>query len=268
MRRAGVVAISIGALALLGSSCAPRAQRFVPTERATARTAAGFTAAQYDLWGPQGNLGEVTVWSRGAYAGEVGEARATVIEVSFGLTSLGAAPIVLTEVALDGVMRDGQRAEGLRPVRVEGLGRVGPGEERVVRMFFTLPPQQRPREIHGFRVRWQLLVGDEIVYRQRTPFVQSNPPRYVYTPYYDPFWGPGFWGPGWGPGFWGPGFWGPRWGWGGGVWIQPRPFPMRHELRPSELGPSALDLERALDDEVVPLNGELAAGRALPRAPV
>ncbi len=217
-------AMIVGLLTLGFGGCAG-VQEFVPTERANTQTASGYTAAQYDLWGPNGNIGEATVWSSGAYEVESGELRGTVIEVRFEIESLADQPMILSEIALDSVALGGERASSEVPVRVDGERVIAPGQDSTIRAYFVIPARYEPDDIAGFRVRWELQIGEDEVYTQRTPFVQA--PQYAYyTPFHDP-WLMGM-GPGWYPPAWN---W-PGYGWGSGVWVVPQAGPMRTAIYP------------------------------------
>lgn len=182
----------IAGIALVLAGCAGT-QNFDAAERATGLSPEGFSAAEYDMWGEDGNLGEARVWSSGAYKTEVNGQEMTVLEVTLELENNGEQPMTVSTLRLDSLDVDGQRFTDLAPVRVEGPGVVAPGEFERVKAYFAFPERYDPEDIADFRVRWALRQGERI-YAQRTPFLQA--PDYYYDPYYDPFFNDPFQTPG------------------------------------------------------------------------
>ncbi len=177
---------------LLVAGCATT-QDFVPTERATAVSPEGKTAAaEYEVESRSGaEIGEIKVWTEGAYEAEVDGRERTVVQIVFEVENQQDAPLTLSQVQLDGVEVDGARLDAVQPTRIEGPTTIAPGADARVRAYFTLPTAKRPNDVERFEVTWTVQKGDT-TYRQRTPFVQQVDRYYnnYYTPYYyyyDPF---------------------------------------------------------------------------------
>lgn len=184
-----VIAVMPVSVALV--TCTSTRQSFEPSERATARSPGGYTAAEYELASRDGTLGDAKVWSSGARTMTVDGAQRTVVHVGFSLENSSDEPI---ELDLDGLTLDSARLDhavvrDIRPARVDGYPTIQPGEVNEINAYFPLPRDVLPQQVDAFRVKWR--VGDtEVTYQQQTPFVES-PDRtqyaYYYTPYYDPF---------------------------------------------------------------------------------
>jgi hypothetical protein len=177
------------ALALI--ACGARQEKFEPGERATARSPEGYTAAEYEISGRNGELGEARVWSRGARIMDVDGARRTVVHVGFALENTSDEPIELDldQLALDSARLDHAVVRDIHAARVDGNATIQPGQMGEINAYFPLPRDVSPQQVDAFRVKWR--VGDsEITYNQQTPFVESPDERvyaYYYTPFYDPF---------------------------------------------------------------------------------
>ncbi len=154
-------------------------QLFDATGHATGISPQGLAAAEYDLWGPLGNTGEVRVWSTGAYHGDVDGEPATIIDVVFDLQNVGQQTMLLSDLRL-GANVEHIRLRNLTPVRVDGSSVVVPGDESRVHAYFAVSSKIDPNRLYGFRVSWKLEQGDRR-FAQRTPFMQA--PTYAsYAP--------------------------------------------------------------------------------------
>src|SRR5262245_16090938 len=85
------------------AACGSATEKFLPGERATAQSPQGYTAAEYQIQGERGRLGEVKVWSRGAYRAEVDGAQRTVLHVGFEVDNSSDEPLTLEtgKISLD-----------------------------------------------------------------------------------------------------------------------------------------------------------------------
>lgn len=193
MSRRTTGAVTLGLFAV---SCGAGYQEFVPAERVTARSPAGYEAAEYEIDTERGELGEVKIWADGAYRAKVDGQRATVVELGMYVENSQRAPLSLTELRLDSVTVDGASMENVRPVRIEGPTTIEAGQDARLRMYFALPNRFDPEDVKAFRLKWQVQ-GGGASYTQRTPFLEApEPPPYYYgyygagyyhTPFYDPF---------------------------------------------------------------------------------
>ncbi|MFW5739731.1 MAG: hypothetical protein ACOC1F_05135 [Myxococcota bacterium] len=188
----GVIGAGGGAAGL--TACGASHQGFHPAERATAETITGETAADYEIVTEAGSMGDVKLWSRGAFETDDGT---TVIHIGIQLENESSRPIVLDDVVLDSLRYDGAVKSNIRPTGQ--LARVLPGKSEEFELYFTLPEPADPDRIRAFRVRWKAQAGDS-TYQQTTPFHQDRERMYAgmpysyyyYSPYYDPFYDP-FW---------------------------------------------------------------------------
>jgi hypothetical protein len=173
-------------LVACGGSTTP--ESFEPSERATARSPQGYTAAEYEMATPRGDLGDVKVWSRGARVMEVKGISRTVVHVGFELDNSSEQAIELQDLALDSAILDRQILTGIQPAHIDGATTIPPGRVNEINVYFPLPAGVSPQEVDAFRVRWRVS-GPEVTYAQHTPFIE-NPEEvlaYYHTPYYDPF---------------------------------------------------------------------------------
>lgn len=173
------------------AACGSTPESFEPSERATARSPEGYSAAEYELVSRDGALGDAKVWSHGARTMSVDGVSRTVVHVGFALENTSDEAIVLDldRLTLDSARLDHAVVRDIRPARVDGSATIQPGQVNEINAYFPLPRDVLPQQVDAFRVKWR--VGDdEVTYQQQTPFVES-PDRaryaYYYTPYYDPF---------------------------------------------------------------------------------
>jgi hypothetical protein len=181
----------IVSIAALCCACGASRERFEPAERATARTAEGYTAAEYEIQGREGVLGDAKLWTRGAFRAEVRGQKRTVVHVGFELENNSNQPfeLVRDQIYLDSATLDRAVVRDIPPTQVNGSTTVPPGATRRVDAFFSLPPGAMPHDADAFRVHWKIANGS-VSYAQRTPFLETpdrQVPYYYYTPFYDPF---------------------------------------------------------------------------------
>lgn len=169
-----------GVLVVLASASCGGPQLFDAAGHATGISPQGLAAAEYDLWGPNGNTGEARVWSTGAYEGSVDGRPATIIDVVIDLENVGEAPMALTDIHLESADVHGMRVSDIPPTRVDGDTTVPPGGEARVHAYFAVSKHIDPDDLRGFRVGWRVQQGDRM-YTQRTPFMQA--PRYALGAY-------------------------------------------------------------------------------------
>jgi hypothetical protein len=173
------------------TACGSTTENFLPSERATSRSPEGYTAAEYQIQGETGSLGEVKVWSRGAYRSEVDGAPRTVLHVGFDIDNSSDEPLTLDSgrISLDYASLNDKTLVNLQPDRVVGQAAVPAHASHSVQAFFVLPHGFSPQNLDAFRVQWAISNG-EITYSQRTPFLEVQEPMYAgyyYSPFYDPF---------------------------------------------------------------------------------
>jgi hypothetical protein len=211
LNRALLVVLALGL-----AGCGAARQYFEPTERVSGQTENGYSQALYPLSGPRGPFGEATLWSRGAYRVDSGNAPAlrggattdddrTVVQIAFSLHNTSDAPIELRgdELRIGTMRTDDALLSELAPADPSVLS-VPPQAIGEAQFHFVLPPDTQPREVRAFRLRWSVHAKDG-VYRQRTVFMELHPredypppyaagyPCWPYGPY-DCFYGPPYWG--------------------------------------------------------------------------
>jgi hypothetical protein len=170
MRPVLIIAI-IGALA----ACAAPRQAFIPTERPTGLSPEGRTAAEYDIITRAGALGDARVWSRGAVQARVrGETR-TLVHVGLELENNSARELYVDfdELRLDSVVIAGRVLRDLPPLQVRGVGRVQPGADGQLDVYFRMPRGVSPTDVEAFRVDWRVRSDEQLAYRQRTAFLPA-----------------------------------------------------------------------------------------------
>lgn len=178
-------------IAALCCACGATRERFEPAERATATTTEGYTAAEYEIQGRGGPLGDAKLWSRGAFVADVRGQERTVVHVGFEIenNSNESLELVSDELYLDSATLDESVVRDIPPLQLRGSTDVPPGATRRVDAFFRLPAGIQPQDADAFRIHWKIQDGT-VSYAQRTPFLETPDrqlPYYYYTPFYDPF---------------------------------------------------------------------------------
>lgn len=177
---------------LMVASCGAQQKSFTPTERATARSPQGYTAAEYELSTQDRDLGLARVWSDGAYRKEIRGEQKTVVHIGLELENHTDQPMTLNTKALylDSATLNRHVVQDIRPELIEGLVTIAPHSEQRVHVYFAMPPGTQPGDVDAFRVRWQI-ENSGLRYTQRTPFLEQRTEQYAivyyHTPYYDPF---------------------------------------------------------------------------------
>lgn len=196
MKRATWTIWAVGAMLALGSmSCASRREAFAAGERQTVLGTDGFVAAQYDALVAGDVIGDVTVWSSGAFVDE--RSGRTLVHVGFDLENNGNEPYELLahHVVIEGATTNGVVRGPVELYYQDGDGRVAAGREGRLDLWFAMPPGVEPQELDAFQVRWTVR-NPEGRYAQRTPFTEYEPPPgytladsayYYHSPWYDPF---------------------------------------------------------------------------------
>lgn len=174
----------------LASACGSSPESFEPSERATAYSLEGQRAADYQIEGSDGEVGEVKVWSRGTYRSD----GHTVLHVGFDIDNSGRHTLTFdpAKVALEAGVANKKVLQTLRPSRLEGTTTIAPDSNETVEAYFTLPAGVSPQAMDAFRVRWSLGDGVE-TYAQRTPFLEVEDLYLYYVYPYDahhvyPYW--------------------------------------------------------------------------------
>lgn len=189
-------------LVALATSCASN-RYFRPAERANAETADGFLASQYELDINQQRWGEVRVWSEGAWVwAEEGESD-TLLHVGIEIENALDSPLALNlaETRIEEVRVGDITIDRIDTHDIVGEPQVDGHTVGKVHFEFTLPEGYSPRHVRSFRMRWQLLGPDDVLYEQHTPFT-SQRSRWGHRRYYAPphwYWRPAF--VGWGFGY-------------------------------------------------------------------
>lgn len=184
---------AMGCAALLAGACA-QTESFTPTEKATAVSPRGYSAADYDLSTKTADLGEVKVWSNGARRMKFRGRKHTFIHVAFDIENETDQPLTLVtdQLYLDSTTLDDTILEDVEPTIIDGPESIPPREAMQVDVYFAMPRGVDPDDIDAFRVRW-VLSDDKQTYAQFTPFIEFEPyyyagaPGYYYSPFYDPF---------------------------------------------------------------------------------
>jgi hypothetical protein len=198
-------------VAVLGG-CAVNHAYFGPSEKAQGVTWRGFSQAVYPVHAGGAQVGEVRVWSQGAFKRKD---EGTTVQLGFEVLNSSNAPLTLdaSKLRLDLLTKHGELAN-VPQTRVAGEPAVAPGSTSDIEVYYDLPPSDlKPGDILSYRVSWQI-EAQGVAQVQLTAFLRE--PQYGY-------WGPYYYdwpygGYGWGLyGSWGPGPWGPR-GWGAPYW--------------------------------------------------
>ena len=157
--------LSIAALAIAFAGCAASQQYFEPTERVEGRTQEGRKLATYPLEVGQGSLGEVKVWSEGAYETKGDE---TLVRIGLEVHNTSGAPIELKpgDLNLEVNAKDYGPISGLRP-EGDSAQAVPPGTVAEVRPTFALPPGISPSDIDSMRLHWRVQANGLSSHRAR-----------------------------------------------------------------------------------------------------
>jgi hypothetical protein len=151
-------------------------ENFVPAERSTGLSPDGHLAADYDVAVDGQRLGDVSVWTDGAES--LYRDDRTVLHVTFQVDNVSEIPIEIVPNAVQ--LRAGDRI--VRPRRAElvyGERIVPPGEIGLMVLRFTMPEDVDPQDLDAFEIDWEARAG-ELVYAQRTPFLEIDGSRYAY----------------------------------------------------------------------------------------
>jgi hypothetical protein len=182
------------ALLLALAGCAARPEHFTPTERPTAVSREGFVAAQYDAIVGGQVIGDVKVWSAGAYEDE--DTGRTMLQVGLDVENNGDEPmqLALGDFAIEGIEVDGRATGPAELLGGPGDARLRPGDTGHFDLHFRLPAGVRPQHLDGFQVSWAVSTSRGR-YAQRTPFIEQEPRGY-YTAGYsdDPFYPADYYG--------------------------------------------------------------------------
>jgi hypothetical protein len=190
----GLARAIVATLALASSACASRSESFAAAERQSLATD-GYVSAQYDALVAGDVIGDVKVWSSGAFVDE--RSGRTLVHVGFELENNSQAEYELPahEVVIEGATIDGVLREPVDLYYQDGDGRVAPGREARLDLWFAMPQGVQPQHLDAFQVRWAVR-NPEGRYAQRTPFTEYEPPAgytladsayYYHSPWYDPF---------------------------------------------------------------------------------
>jgi hypothetical protein len=166
-------------------SCAAERQSFKPTEKVGGETVEGFKEAFYDLGSDSKRVGEVKVWSRGAYLDKRAGMDVTVIHLGFTIENKGDTPIEFNvdDVELESVQTKVGNYEHVAVMDHMGPTAVAPKSSETIELTFALPKKVTPDEILAFRTRWTTK-AEGAEYTEFTPFVQQQQQRYAYVPVY------------------------------------------------------------------------------------
>lgn len=182
-------------LALTAVACASRRESFAAAENQALRSTDGYVAAQYDALVAGDVIGDVKVWSSGAFADD--RSGRTLVHVAFDLENDANVPYELSphEVVIEGATTDGVIRGPVELYYQDGDGRVAARRVARLDLWFAMPHGVEPRHLDAFQVRWAVHTTDGR-YAQRTPFTEYAPPAgyalargayYYHSPWYDPF---------------------------------------------------------------------------------
>jgi hypothetical protein len=185
-RIGGLMRTFIALLAtLLVGGCAQTAM-FRAAEKATAVSPRGAIAAEYDLRARDRDLGEVKVWSNGAYREEAYGEEHVVVHVAFEIENGADTPIALDtdRLVLSSKVEGMGRVDNQYADRVRGVTEVEPRETRRIDAYFFMPRGVDPEDVVSFRVDWRLerSPGAATLFAERTPFLE-DPYAYWTAPY-------------------------------------------------------------------------------------
>jgi hypothetical protein len=185
------------ALVLLSLAGCAMPQVIVPVAPVTRTGPDGVhVAAQYVVERSGQPLGEMQVWSRGAYQVEVQGKEQTLVQISLALHNTSTTPLQLdpAQLFLDDIALGGGTLYRVPPARVDGNGPIAPSQTRTIQAYFRLPDDVRPDDVIEYRVAWQVQVQEPAgSYGNRTAFRNASY-RWPYT-YYDEYsWGYYPWG--------------------------------------------------------------------------
>jgi hypothetical protein len=187
--------VLVAMLALTAVACAGRRESFAAAENQSLRSTDGYVAARYDALVAGDVIGDVKVWSSGAFADE--RSGRTLVHVAFDLENNVDVPYELPphEVVIEGATTDGVMRGPAELYYQDGDGRVPAGREARLDLWFAMPRGVEPQDLDAFQVRWAVHTT-EGRYAQRTPFTEYEPPAgyaladsayYYHSPWYDPF---------------------------------------------------------------------------------
>lgn len=178
-------------------SCAT--ERAEPTQSAAALSPQGYLAADYDMVVKGRPIGEAVIWSNGTTRTDLQGRRTTLLHVGFTVENTTDDNLVLSP---EGVKLHLKRSDRIldrtKPIRLEGVRNIPPGEKEDLELYYELPKDVPPNDVDAFRIQWRATAGDR-TYAQRTPFLQNTPApavyrpsptysyRFLYSPFYDPF---------------------------------------------------------------------------------
>lgn len=180
---------TVSILAIVAGACASAPEDFIPAEMASGITPEGYAAADYEMIVEGSRLGDVMVWSDGAYRADVNGERRTVIHVGFDVSSYVDVPIEINpQVAELRIQVNGSIVRQEADF-IAGPQTVAPNTDQTLSMYFVLPRGVEPQHIDAFRISWKA-TAKGLTYAQRTPFIEYEPAYYY--PYYGPTWGFGY----------------------------------------------------------------------------
>jgi hypothetical protein len=140
-------------------------------------------------------LGDAVVWSNGARRSDDDGDR-TMLHVGFRVENDTDVPIEIDPDDIEiRAKADGKVIRKRAADRIDGSLAIAPDQEGTIDLFFAMPPGVDPQDLDSFRVNWTAR-ADDLVYVQRTPFLEYEEPvayaphpwaTFYYSPFYDPF---------------------------------------------------------------------------------
>ena len=184
----GASALMLGAI----SACATH-RAFGPTEHVKGRTIEGYKEAFYDLAHGGRRIGEVKVWSRGAFAQKANGEKGTDVHIGLEIEANGDKELELDLPSIRLLWEEGEAEREVGVTAHSGSTKVAAHSRGSTEMTFRFPPGVGVTDIKAFRLVWSVLTGDER-YTEFTPFVpQRNEPAYIPVyGYYYPYFGYGW----------------------------------------------------------------------------
>ena len=198
-----------GCVVLAGCVSSSSREMVRPTEHLNAQTEDGDLVAEYDLQAGEEGIGEVKVWSHGAYQADVGGVKKTVIRVGFEIQNTGSESLVFDPLStkIASIKINDTELQNLPVSNTQGSYAIAPKSVGEVDAYFVLPPGVEPQNVDKFDLLWTVNSGGQ-PYSEFTAFVEDNgyygyysadrpffgPFPYAYDPFYDPlYYDPWYW---------------------------------------------------------------------------
>lgn len=177
-RQSRILTALLGVMALIVGSCAHHAD-FRPVDAAT-KLAPGYVAAYYEVEKRQRNIGDVKIWSPGAYPAQInGEQTAIHVRMRVRNDTQEPLELALNETYVE-ITTDERRFVTVRDeARVEGAATVEAISTTRLDLYYVLPGDLDADDVAAFELNWMLRTAEGVV-TQTTPFVRDEEEPNVY----------------------------------------------------------------------------------------